>query len=250
MKKAIVLLFVLALCMALTCPVFAAQDDFVPSITYKGEPEIVPVKDPDGKPAVGITYEETKIDQIISHIYDGCLVITPVSEVESSEEIPDAAAQQLKDVYEALVSGEMKLPYDKVPGYNGENMVILELVDASWLCGTDLSDHDHPTEVEPEGIVFDIIFDLGVSEFANVVVMTYNNDEWNPIDKVVNNGDGTVTCTFEHLCPVAISVSEAYNDSPPQTGDNSNVWILFVVMIVALVGIVAVAVVGFRKKRK
>lgn len=250
MKKAIVLLFVLAMCMALTCPVFAAQDDFVPSITYKGEPEIVPVEDPDGKPAIGITYEEVPEKEIVSYVYDGCLIITPVAAVDTSEEIPEAAAQQLKDVYEALVSGEMKLPYDKVQGYDGQDMVILELVDASWLCGTETSDHDHPAEVEPDGVLFEITFDLGVSEFADVVVMTYKNDQWNPIEKVVNNGDGTVTCTFEHLCPVAFSVSEDYSDTPPQTGDDSNVWILFVVMIVALAGIVAVAVVGFRKKKK
>lgn len=249
MKKAIVLLFALALCMALACPAFAAQDDFVPSITYKGEPEIVPVVDPDGKPAIGTTYEEVPED-IISYVYDGCLIVTPVAEVDTSEEIPEEAAETLKYVYEALVSGEMKLPYDKVEGYSGQDMVILELVDATWLCGTPTSDHDHPTEVAPEGILFDITFELGVSEFAEVVVMTYHDGEWAPIEKVVNNGDGTVTCTFEHLCPVAFSVSEDYNDAPPQTGDGSNVWILFVVMIVALAGIVVVAVLGFRKKKK
>lgn len=249
MKKTIVLLFAVALCMALTCPVFAAQDDFVPSITYKGEPEIVPVPDPNGDPAIGITYEFQQ-EEIVSYIYDGCLLITPVAELETSEQIPDEAAELLKYVYEALVSGEMKLPYDKVEGYNGQDMVILELVDATWLCGTATSDHDHPTEVAPEGIVFDITFDLGVNEYADVVVMTYKNDEWNPIKKVVNNGDGTVTCTFENLCPVAFSVPEDANQTPPQTGDSSNVWILFVVMIAAMVGIVVVTVLGFRKKKK
>ena len=250
MKKAITLLFVLALCLALSCPVFAAQDDFVPSITYKGEPEIVPVEDPQGEPAIGYTYEEAAEKEIISYFYSGCLLITPVSKVDTSEQIPEAAAQELKYVYEALVSGEMALPYDKVPGCDGQDMVILELVDASWLCGTEDSDHDHPTEVEPEGVLFDITFDLGVSEFADVVVMTYKNDQWDPIEKVVNNGDGTVTCTFEHLCPVAFSVSQNYTDTPPQTGDASNVWILFVVMIAALAGIVVVAVLGFRRKKK
>ena len=250
MKKAIVLLFALAVCTVLICPVFAAQDDFVPSISYKGEPEIVPVEDPDGDPAIGITYHEDNAEEVISYIYEGCLIITPVSMVDTSKEIPADAAQELKYVYNALVSGEMKLPYDKVAGYRGEEMVILELVDASWLCGTEVSDHDHPEEVEPDGVVFDITFDLGVSEFSNVVVMTYKNGQWNPIEKAVNNGDGTVTCTFEHLCPVAFSVPTDYADTPPQTGDQTNVWIWLVVMLAALVGIVVVAVLAFRKKKK
>lgn len=250
MKKTIVFLFVLVMCMALTCPVFAAQDDFVPSISFKDEPDIVPVVDPNGDPAIGITYHEDDVEDIISYIYEDCLIITPVSKVDTSKDIPAEAAEELKYVYNALVSGEMKLPYDKVSGYDGQDMVILELVDASWLCGTPVSDHDHPEEVEPEGVVFDITFNLGVDEFTNVVVMTYNDGQWNPISKVVNNGDGTVTCTFEHLCPVAFSVSTNYSDTPPQTGDQTNVWIWFAVMIVAAAGIVAVVVVMLRKKKK
>ena len=250
MRKLIALAFVLALCLTLACPALAAQDDFVPSITYKGEPEIVPEKDPEGKPAVGHTYEAEAEDDVISYVYEDCLVITPVSKVDSSEQIPNAAAEELKYVYNALVSGEMKLPYDKVSGIDGSEMVILELLDISWLCGTPASSHDHPTEVEPEGVVFDITFDLNVAEFAHVTVMTYNNGEWNPVEEVVNNGDGTVTCTFEHLCPVAFSVSEGYTDTPPQTGDTSGVWMWFVVMLVALAGIAAVAVFGLRKKSR
>lgn len=247
MKKAIVLLFALAMCMALTFPVFAAQDDFVPSITYKGEPEIVPVEDENGEPAIGVVYQGT---EIISYIYEGCLVVTPVAKVDSSKEIPEDAAETLKYVYQALVNGDMKLPYDKVSGYAGQEMVVLELVDISWLCGTETSDHDHPTQVAPTGVVFDLTFDLGVSEFSDVIVMTYNDDVWNPIVKTVNNGDGTVTCTFEHLCPVAISVSSNYSENPPQTGDQTNVWIWFAVMLAAAVGIVVVVVMLLRKKKK
>ena len=225
MNRVFAMILALVMCVALACPVFAAQEDFVPSITYKGEPELVPVKDPNGEDAVGTVYKVQAEDQPLSYIYDGCLVITSVANVDASEEIPDTAAEQLKEVYNALTSGEMKLPYDKVEGYAGQDMTILELLDVSWLCGADASDHDHPTEVEPEGVVFDVTFRMGVSQFAKVVVMTYNNGQWNPIENVVNNGDGTVTCTFEHLCPVVFCVSQNYTDVPSQTGDASNIWI-------------------------
>ena len=45
MKKIVCLLTVLLLCMSLVVPVFATETGFVPSITYKPYPEIVPVPD-------------------------------------------------------------------------------------------------------------------------------------------------------------------------------------------------------------
>lgn len=249
MKKVIVFALVLMLCVSLACPVSA--DGFVPSITYKGEPEIVPVV---GKePAIAVVYEQED-EEIISYVYDGCLVITPVAEVDTSEEIPEAAAQELQMVYDALTAGTMELPYEKVEGYNGQEMVIRELFDASWLCGTEDSDHDHPAEVAPEGVVVDITFDLGVDLSDRVVVMTYIDDEWNPIVDVRNNGDGTVTCTFEELCPIAVSVVVDDNTPPPQTGDSANVGLWVGVMLAAMAAFVGVALLYRRettgRKRK
>jgi hypothetical protein len=81
--------------------------------------------------------------------------------------------------------------------------------------------------------------------------MTYKNNEWNPVVSTVNNGDGTVTCTFEHLCPVEFSVKTA--DEPPvQTGDDSGKDLLLwgAVAAVALVAIVVLTVVTFRGSKK
>lgn len=238
MKRAIALALMLMLCISLASPAYAAENGFVPSITYKGKPEIVPVE----PGIIGVVRED---DDIISHIYEGCLLITPVSEAETSREIPEEAANTLLYVYEALSSGEMELPYEKVPGCDGRNMVILELVDATWLCGGGNSDHDHPTEVAPKGVVFDITFDLGVAPDALVTVMTYKNGEWNPIVEVVNNGDGTVKCTFEDLCPVAFSVGDVAT-APPKTLDNAMPWML--VMVASLAALV-VMFLSLRKKQ-
>lgn len=254
MKRVIGLGLILMLCLSLACPAFAAESEFVPSITYKGEPEIVPVEDNGDKDKVviGIVHEKkegdpadepVKEENIISYIHDGCLVITPVAEVDTSEAIPREAAETLKYVYEALTKGTMKLPYEKVEGYNGEKMVIRELLDGSWLCGTPSYDHDHPTEVEPDGIVFDVTFDLGVKPEDKVVVMTYHEDEWEPIVSVVNNGDGTVKCTFEHFCPIAISVVDGDAVVPAQSG---SILPWLAVMAAALAGILVI----FLKKGK
>ena len=54
MKKIISLLTVLVLCMSLVVPAMAAEDSFVPSITYKPNPEIVPVTDEAGEEYIGV----------------------------------------------------------------------------------------------------------------------------------------------------------------------------------------------------
>ena len=54
MKKIICLLTVLVLCMSLVVPAMAAEDSFVPSITYKPNPEIVPVAGEDGQEYIGV----------------------------------------------------------------------------------------------------------------------------------------------------------------------------------------------------
>ena len=43
MKRIISLFIILVLCLSLAAPAFATETGFVPSITYKPSPEIVPV---------------------------------------------------------------------------------------------------------------------------------------------------------------------------------------------------------------
>lgn len=250
MKRVFTLALAALLCLALTCPAFAAEGGFVPSITYKGTPELVPSQGGDD-PIIGIVHRYDKTlpqgepvpqENILSSIYGSCLLLTPVAEAETSEAIPDSAAELLLYVYGELSAGRMKLPYDKAEGYNGEPMVIRELLDASWLCGGTGDQHDHPTQVEPDGIVFDITFDLGVAPEDKLIIMTYHDDAWEPIVRTVNNGDGTVTATFEHLCPVAISV--ATGEAPVRDASASLLpWIL------GVLAVVAVAVVLVLKRR-
>lgn len=242
MKKLISLLVVVVLCLASVCPVMAAEDDFVPSITYKGAPVLV--MNADG--TVGIVYQ-TEDGAKISDIEEECLLITPLSEVHEEHRIPEDGKDLIHWLYEQLLSGAMKLPVELVPGAAGRKWVIRDLMDVRWLCGTEESAHDHPEEVEPEGVVFDVTFDLGITPGVEVLVMTYKNDQWNPVEKAVNNGDGTVTVTFEHLCPVAFAVPEGAEEAAPDTGDAGVMpWVM--TLVAAAAALTAVVLVALRRR--
>ena len=233
MKKIICLVTVLLLCVSFACPVFAAEE-FVPSISYKGMPDVVPVKDANGKDAVGVIRDAS--GAIVRYFYEDCLWMTPVAKAVTDPKIPDDAEKELLEVYEALSNGTMKLPYGE--DVEAEYMVIRDLFDLSWICET----HGCEEEVEPVGVVLELTFDLDVDADEKVVVMTYKNDAWGEITKVVNNGDGTVTCTFEHLCPVSISVQSKVTGEPDGTGDDFgsdlHMWIALMAVSAAAVVVV------------
>ena len=241
MKRVVCLTMVLVLCLCLGMPAFAAEGDFVPSIGYKGAPEIVPTKDKDGKDAIGEVLDEE--GKVTDYIYGECLVITPVSEAKTSTLIPDDAEQLLLSVYDQLLAGTMQIPYEKHNAdLKANEMVIRDLFDASWLC------QEHPTIVAPKGATMRITFDLGVKEADKVFCMSYKNNEWNPIVSLVNNGDGTVTCVFEDFCPIEFSVQ--YKTPPVQTGDITGKYLpLWIGLLVASVaGLVTMLMVSRRKE--
>ena len=80
---------------------------------------------------------------------------------------------------------------------------------------------------------------MDVPASAHVTVMAYVDGEWSAIKSVVNNGDGTVTCIFEDICPVAFVVEETGNADGPLTGDamGQNMWIWMAVMAACVAGI-------------
>lgn len=250
MKRVISLVIAAVLCLSLAVPVFA--DEFVPSITAKPAPQIIPVLDDEGNEAIGEILDAD--GNVIGYLYEECLIITPVSEAASSAEIPDAAEELLLSVYEQLSNGSMDLPYDKFnANLDPSTMVIKDLFDVSWRCGEGnpemmASGHpNHPEEVAPVGITIRIIFDLDVSKNANVYCMSYKNGSWNPVVSCKNNGNGTVTAVFEDFCPVSFSVGSTYVTPPASTGDNTNIQLWLIVMAVSVVALGAVLVLSNRK---
>lgn len=237
MRKLICLITVLLLCVSFACPIFAAEE-FVPSISYKGTPETVGIKDANGQDAIGVIRDAN--GAVAGYVYEDCMRLTPVASAANDPQIPADAKTELLEVYDALSKGTMKLPYGE--DVKAEYMVIRDLFDVSWLCS-----HNHVAALEPAGVVFELTFDLGVAEDATVVVMTYKNDAWGEIAGVKNNGDGTVTCTFEHLCPVSISV---LNESAGDSDDTGDAFGADLYMWIALMAVSAVAVVAIVVSRR
>ena len=78
MKKIICLFIALVVCLSIAVPVFAADNEgFVPSITYKPEPEIVPVKDENGEEHLGVIRD--KDGQIVDYVDHGCFRSIPMT---------------------------------------------------------------------------------------------------------------------------------------------------------------------------
>lgn len=239
MKKIVSCFLALLLCMSLALSASAAG--FTPSVTNKPAPGIVPVIDPNGVPRLGYIMDAD--GNIIGYLDEDCLVVTSIADADISVEIPKTAKDLLLWVYQQLMRGDMTIPYEKHnPNYDVNSMVVRDMFDITFLCG------DHPVMLEQAGVVLVLTFDVGVEAGADVSVMTYKEDAWNDIEKITNNGDGTVTCTFEHLCPVAISVA-AQNGAPGQTGDNSNMGLWGIIALGSLLAIAVLSIFYYRSRK-
>lgn len=232
MKRMFAIITVALMCVSLMVPAMAAQE-FMPSVTNKPAPEVMVARilDKDGS--------------VIEEVGNECLIITPVSEANTSTEIPAASREVLLNVYGKLLDGSMTIPYEKHnDNLDPSKMVIRDLFDATFVCT------ECPEMLEPEGVVLEIVFDLNVAPGVNVYAMTYKNDQWDPIVSCVNNGDGTVTATFEKLCPVEFSINT--DTTPPSgTGDVNpfSVWgVIAIVSLAAIVILTVVYVVGSKKR--
>lgn len=222
MKRVITLLTVVVLCMLMVLPAYAAEPGFVPSVTYKDGPEVI----------------DAKIDGADR---SDCLVITSIKAAkEKSTDITQAGRDQLLDVYTKLRKETMKLPLDY--GY-----VVLELLDITFKQTACIEkNHGHMEELEKDGTSIVVNFKLDVAKETKLDVLTYTDGKWEKIKSVVNNGDGTVTCEFEHFCPVAFVVPADQYEGPTETGDNAQITLWIFLMAAALAGIVALSVLYFR----
>lgn len=219
MKRMICVLVVVLLCFCLVVPAMAAESSFVPSIDYKGGPEIIAA--------------ELDEEDVVR-----CLVVTSIPEARAqSTDIYQEDRDELLRVYDALVSGSMTLPLEG-------DYVIRELVDVSFKIPCDEKD-THKEQLEQDGVTVDITFDLGVAADENVAVLVYVDEQWKPVG-ASNNGNGSVTCVFEEICPVVFCVG---GELPPaQTGDvaGQNL-ILWVVLMAVSCAAVVVLLVNRRK---
>lgn len=229
MKKVLCLLISLVLCIGMVMPVLAAENSFVPSVTYKDGP--------------GVT-DATMNDEDV----DDCVVVTTIEEAENkSTDISQDDRDLLLEVYEELKNGNMELPLE-------DDYVIRDLVDVSFEYEDcrEIEEHGHKDEkLKEEGVTLTVTFELGVGPYEDVVVVAYIDGQWVVIEDVTNNGDGTVTCVFEDICPVAFAVKEKSGANNPATGDQTGNQMVFFVgaMVLSAAGIVALLATKARKAR-
>lgn len=236
MKKMLSLLLVIVLCLSVSTTVLAA-DNYVPSIGDKQEPEIEPEN---GHIAF---IEESSTGNTVDTIdeNDGCLIVTSVATAQAgTNNIPEDSKNTLLDVYQKLLDGSMKLPYDQL-GKDPSNMEIRDLFDISLIC------QEHSQLLEQEGHTLRVTFDLGVKANEKVYAMVYVDGQWKKVRSCQNNGDGTVTVKMDEICPLVFCVEA--KTPPAQTGDdNRNTLAVYGALLgcsaAALVGLVVV----YRKK--
>lgn len=214
------------------------SNDFVPSITCK-----------DGMESSDATINfapGTGTGTATAEGIDGCVVVTSIAQAkDKSTDISQEDRDLLLEVYEKLSDGSMKLPL------KGET-VIKELVDVSFEyedCRL-IEEHGHKDEIlKQEGVTLTVKFPMNLSQEEKLVVVSYVDGQWVEVESTVN-ADGTVTCVFEDVCPVAFvlceGAEEASEGSAPWTGDMITMWVI--VMAVCAAGIVAVLV--FMKKQR
>lgn len=229
MKKIICLATTLVLLASMGLSVLAATG-FVPSITYKDGPKMIWAK-----------FGEDDVSD--------CVVVTSIKQAtEKTTDITQAERDHLLGVYDKLKNGTMTLPID-------EDYVIRELVDVNFkyeACRQKPDTHgDKLKELNETDKTLTVKFNLGVSAGTEVIVMTEGNGQWEKVKKVVNNGDGTVTVEFEHLCPVVFAVKESQSGTtPPQTGDESGKYLPLWIGTMALSGVALAVLVVIALKKK
>ena len=241
MKKAVSVLIVLLLCISMAVPAFAA-DSFVRSISYKDAPGLVTTEVENVGPVAAWLVTDGEEDD---PVYATELVVTPVSAVDSAEAIPDASREILKQVYEDLTTGKAVIPFEKLEDEDLVDPVIRDLFDVTVL------DDGENDALETDGVQIRMTFNLGVKADTEVYVMSYRNGSWDPAAEVVNNGDGKVTVTFDHLCPVAVIVNSDDAAAPPQTGDatGGNLWFWAVLMAMSAAVIVVLSTKVYSRKK-
>ena len=243
MKKLLSLLVVLTLCCSMVLPAFA--EEFVPSISYKDVPEVI----------IDPCFVE---DDVRKELDKGCLDITPVSEALAVPEAERTPAEALLvEVYGKLLDGSMKLPVGgqmararSTEPEETKYYIIRDLFDASLVCGDYHTDPSHVEELAKPGVCLEITFDLGIAADEEIMVMTYIDGVWAPIERITNNGDGTLTCLFEEICPIVFCVEDENQVPTPPTGDTQRQELMFwVIMMVATSSLVVLMVI-FRRKFK
>lgn len=234
MKKIVSLALVLLLCLGMTLT--ASATTFVPSIEFKDNPMLVR--------AIMNGEDVTE-----------CIVITTIQEaLDKTTDITQEESDLLLKKYEDIKNGEV-LPID------GE-YVVFHLVDINFRyndCRQQDSHGEKDVELAKPETTITLTLDLGIDAYTDIEIVKFYEGAWEHVTEIVNNGDGTITATFEHFCPNAFVVKTSQNSSvadgatggTPETGDDNGAQLVLWggVFGACVIGLIAVVVVYSKKRR-
>lgn len=244
---------VLAIVLMLTITMSATAAEFVPSITNKGAPDFVVIDKIDGKDLVGFITDGD--GNKLSDEFLDCFDITSLYDaLNNNPDIPDEIKEALKEAYEALNKSDSKISKvcpaidEFVKEFWGkdksaDDLVVKDLFDITEKCD------DAKTHLV-NGSTIDLTFDLGIGKNVFVAGMVFVDGKWQPVVNIKNNGDGTITVTFDKLCPVAFLVpSTQLNSSTvsPTTGDYTSAAIWGGVLLISIASVAVVLI--YRRKK-
>jgi hypothetical protein len=225
MRKIVCLMLSLLLSTGLMVSAMAAEGDFVPSISAKNGPEII-----------SAILENENVDE--------CVIVTSLEEADDkSTDISQEDWDLLLEVYEMLKDGTSTLPLE-------EEYVIRDLFDLSFEYDDcrQIEEHGHKDEkLKEKGKTLTVTFDVDTDE--EIFVFVYVDGKWVQVENVVNNGDGTITCVFEDICPVAFAVEEKEPFQNPTTGDMAGKRLIPLVAMMCLSLICLVMLVVPKRRR-
>ncbi len=268
MKKVIAIFTAVILVLSIGTTAFAAN--YKPSVEEKDAPTVMePSKAPVKEEIKDQIKEEdtvavimhTETEKVVKEVPSSKLIITSVGKIDESKEIPKEAKADLEKAFKDFSDKTKKISQiipqevnkaivEEIKEITGEkkttdDLIVRDLFDVSLI------------SEEHNGLLIDdahhllLTFNLGVKKDDFITAIKFNPETkaWETIRSVVNNGDGTVTCEFDHLCPIAFLVEKTESESA-QTGDNSvSLYVWVAIAVVAAGAMVALFVIKNKKEK-
>lgn len=218
MKKlaAIIIALAIVACSALAC---FASEQVVPSVTAKDSPEFVEVSEGVFAEIIGASTGEQ-----LKALTAEEILVTPYSEaVDEDSDIPEDVKANLVKAFEQIQGTDnlntLNAGLDEAaktlnPAFTAGNLVVVHLFDLSVPADSlELLNSN-------ENCFLKVRLNLGLDEKTPTPIIMHLDDEegWLIVDRdlVVNNGDGTVTVSFNSLCPIAVltGVEKSGSENP------------------------------------
>lgn len=251
MKKFLMALLTVLLCLSLTAPAFAAE--FTPSVEAKPAPELSTVVDSEGNAQTAIVTDASGNEVEIPDDIELTITSTaekdesPVAEIQemlkrAEEQIRSAAdlGELTAELAPALEKAKETLQDEAVQSVTLQDLVVQDLFDVSFV-----KDGKTLEQLLQEGqsVTFALQTNLTDKDLF-FVLHNYSGSDWEVVENVELRNDGVLKITLDGLSPVAIvtdgavnlEVSAAAPDSP-QTGDALPTWEL---VAAAVLGIAAI----------